>query len=91
MSQKQVSGPSHGEVARAACDGNSDQCSAEGAQIDDETFPIWLAFHKVTDPHCDAEAARQATLSRMEREDFVFPEFSVWIANRPGINADQAA
>ena len=65
--------------------------SAEGMKIYDKTFPILLAFHKVTDPHCHAEAARQATLSRMEREDFVFPEFSVWIANRPGINANQAA
>ena len=65
--------------------------SAEGMKIYDKTFPILLAVHKVTDPHCHAEAARQATLSRMEREDFVFPEFSVWIANRPEINADQAA
>ena len=64
--------------------------SAEGTKIYDKTFPILLAFHKVTDPHCPAEAARQATLSRMEREDFVFPEFSAWIANRPRINADQA-
>ncbi len=65
--------------------------SAEGMKIYDQTFPILLAFHKVTDPHGYAEAARQATLSRMERMNFVFPEFSVWTANRPRINADQAA
>ena len=65
--------------------------SAEGTKIYDQTFPILLAFHKVTDPHGYAEAARQATLSRMERVNFVFPEFSVWIANRPGINANQPA
>ena len=64
--------------------------SAEGTTIYDQTFPILLAFHKVTDPHGYAEAARQATVSRMERVNFVFPEFSVWIANRPRINADQA-
>ncbi|MCX7392604.1 MAG: hypothetical protein NTW75_00595 [Planctomycetales bacterium] len=56
-----------------------------------KTFSILMAFHKVTDPRCPAEAARQATSSRMEREDFVFPEFFVWIASRPGIKADQAA
>lgn len=65
--------------------------SAEGAKIYDETFPILLAFHKVTDPHRPDEAARQATLSRMERVNFVFPEFSVWFANQQGINANQAA
>jgi hypothetical protein len=65
--------------------------SAEGTKIHDQTFPILLAFHKVTDPHSPAEAARQATLSRMERENFVFPEFSAWMASRKGINANQAA
>lgn len=65
--------------------------SAEGAKIYDKTFPILLAFHKVTDPHGYAEAARQATLSRMERVNFVFLEFSVWFANQPGINTNQAA
>lgn len=65
--------------------------SAEGTRTYEKTFPILLAFHKVTDPYCHAEAARQATLSRMEREDFVFPEFVVWMASRPGINADRVA
>jgi hypothetical protein len=65
--------------------------SAEGMKIYDETFPTLLDFYKVTDPHGYVEAARQATLSRMERVNFVFPEFSVWIANRQGINAHQAA
>jgi hypothetical protein len=60
-------------------------------KIYDETFPTLLDFYKVTDPHGYVEAARQATLSRMERVNFVFPEFSVWIANRQGINAHQAA
>ena len=65
--------------------------SAEGTKIYDQTYPILLAFHNVTDPYSPAEAARQATLSRMERENFVFPEFSAWTTNRKGINADQAA
>lgn len=65
--------------------------SAEGTKIYDQTFPILLAFHKVTDPHGHVDAARQATSSRMERLNFVFPVFSAWTANRPRINADQAA
>lgn len=65
--------------------------SAEGSKIYDQTFSILQAFHKVADPHGPAEAARQATLSRMERENFVIPEFSAWMANQKGINANQAA
>ena len=53
--------------------------SAEGRSIYDKTFPILLAFHKQTDPHRAHEAATQATLARMEREDFTFPEFATWI------------
>lgn len=56
--------------------------SAEGRSIYDKTFPILLAFHKQTDPHRAHEAAAQAALVRMERENFTFPEFATWILKR---------
>ena len=56
--------------------------SSAGQPIYDKTFPILLAFHKVTDPYSATDAARQATLTRMEREDFDFPEFAAWSLTR---------
>lgn len=56
--------------------------SAEGHSIYDRTFPILLAFHKQADPHRAHEAAHGATLARMERENFAFPEFATWILTR---------
>lgn len=52
--------------------------SPEGQQIYAKTFPILLAFHKITDPYTAAESARQATLARMERDNFQFPNHAVW-------------
>lgn len=52
--------------------------SEEGSAVYEKTFPILLAFHKVTDPHSAPDAARKATLTRMERENFQFPEFASW-------------
>jgi hypothetical protein len=65
--------------------------SPEGQQIYERTFSILLALHKVTHPHCATEAARQATLTRMEREDFDFPEFTDWLLTREGTAANTAA
>ncbi|HLQ45491.1 MAG TPA: hypothetical protein VK137_12220, partial [Planctomycetaceae bacterium] len=62
--------------------------SAKGQQIYEKTFPILLAFHKATDPHCATEIARQATLTRMEREDFGFPEFASWLLTQQGTVAE---
>lgn len=56
--------------------------SPEGRSIYDKTFPILLAFHKQADPHRAHAAAEQATLARMERENFLFPEFATWILKR---------
>lgn len=64
--------------------------SPEGEQIYAKTFPILLAVHKVTDPHAAAAAARQATLTRMEREDFEFPEFTAWLLTRQGTRIEAA-
>ncbi len=65
--------------------------SSEGQAIYKQTFPILLAFHKVTDPHSASNGAHQATLARMEREDFNFPEFAAWQLNRQGTAAETAA
>ena len=54
----------------------------EGRSIFERTYPILLAYHKQTDPHRAHEAAQQATLARMERENFTFPEFATWILKR---------
>ncbi len=56
--------------------------SPEGQRIYSKTFPILLSLHKVTDPHRAHEAAEQATLARMDREDFDFPEFAAWLFTR---------
>jgi hypothetical protein len=59
----------------------------EGQQIYEKTFPILLALHKHTDPHCPSEAARQATFARIKRENFPFPEFAAWILRRQAIRS----
>ncbi len=65
--------------------------SPAGQEIYDKTFPILLAFHQVTDPHAATGAARQATLARMEREDFDFAEFAAWSLTRQETVAETAA
>ena len=65
--------------------------SAEGSQVYEKTFPILLVLHKHTDPLNAYETAREATLSRMNRQDFKFPEFAEWMANRPTKNFTEAA
>ena len=66
------------------------RCSAEGSQVYEKTFPILLVLHKHTDPLSAYETAREATLSRMNRQDFKFPEFTEWMANRPATNSTEA-
>lgn len=56
--------------------------SAEGRQKYEQTYPTLVAFHKVTEPDNFQQAAHQATLSRIERVDFHFPEYDVWILTR---------
>ncbi len=52
--------------------------SEEGRQKYEQTYATLLAFYKVTEPHRSHEAAREATLARMERLDFQFPEYALW-------------
>lgn len=63
-----------------------DYCRSEdGSAVYEKTFPILLAFHKVTDPHSAPDAARKATLARVERENFKFPDFESWCRGREGM------
>lgn len=52
--------------------------SKEGTVVYEKTFQILLAVHKITDPYTAHDAARKATLARMERENFEFPDFKSW-------------
>ena len=52
--------------------------SEEGSVVYEKTFLILLALHKVIDPHCAPAAAHKATLTRMERDNFQFPDFPSW-------------
>ena len=65
--------------------------SPEGQQIYAKTFPILLAFHKIADPYTAADAARQATLARMERDDFQFPEYAAWLLNEQTTTTNAAS
>ncbi len=64
--------------------------SITGRAAYDTTFPILLTLHKLTDPHRATETARQATVARMERENFEFPEFVSWALERQRIAHLQA-
>lgn len=80
------------EYDRARSVAFNDFChSPEGQRVYEKTLPILLAFHQVTDPHSATNAAHQATLARMEREDFNFPEFAAWLVSQQGIAAKTAA
>lgn len=52
--------------------------SPEGEGKYQATYPTLLVFYQATDPVRGHETAREATLARMERLDFQFPEFGEW-------------
>lgn len=52
--------------------------SPEGSAHVDRAFAFLLELHKRTDPHRAYEAAREAAIAYIERENFRFPEFGVW-------------
>ena len=56
--------------------------SAEGRQKYEQAFSPYLAFYKTTEPHRFQEAAHEATIARLERFDFRFPEYAVWALAR---------
>lgn len=56
--------------------------SAAGREAYEQAFSVLLELHKRTDPHCSREAAHAATVARIEREQFRFPDFGAWLLER---------
>lgn len=52
--------------------------SPDGRQKYDQAFACYKAFYQTTEPHRAHEAADEATLARLERLDFRFPEYTEW-------------
>jgi hypothetical protein len=52
--------------------------SPEGQEKYRSAYPTLLVLHQATDPERCREAAREATLARIERLDFDFPEYAEW-------------
>ncbi len=52
--------------------------SPEGRQKYDEAYTPLLAFHRAIDPERCREAAHEATLARLEKMEFRFPDYAVW-------------
>ena len=52
--------------------------SPEGREKYKQTYPILLAKHQVTDPQRCHKTAHDATVDRIERVDFTFPDFERW-------------
>jgi hypothetical protein len=56
--------------------------SPEGRQKYNETLPLLLDFYRATEPTRFHEAAHAATVSRIERMDFRFPDYPTWVLTR---------
>ena len=53
--------------------------SPEGRQKYEHAYQPYLSFCRVTEPHHPHEAASKAAKARVERFDFEFPEYAVWV------------
>ena len=56
--------------------------SPEGQEKYKLAYPTLLVFYKVMEPERQHEAAHQATLARIERLDFLFPEYADWFQTK---------
>lgn len=65
--------------------------STAGRANYERTFAALLGLHKVTDPHRAHERAKEATLARIERLDFRFPDYAVWVLKAVGESSPQTA
>jgi hypothetical protein len=63
----------------------------EGRRLYDRAYEPLLAFYTVTEPRRAHEAAREATVARIERLDFHFPEYAVWALSRQKAATERAA
>ena len=52
--------------------------STDGRTKYKQAYPALLAFHEALDPNRCHKAAHEATLERIERFDFTFPEYEDW-------------
>jgi hypothetical protein len=65
--------------------------SAEGRRNYQRTYQTLLTLYKLTDPHRYHEATHEATVARIERYDFKFPEYAVWALTSPHTTRRHAA
>lgn len=53
--------------------------SPAGRELHEAAYRQFLVFYRVREPHRAESAAREAASDKVEREQFQFPEFSVWM------------
>lgn len=56
--------------------------SPEGRAKYDQTYGALLALYRATEPHRCQDAAHEATVARLEQQDFQFPQYPVWALAR---------
>ena len=56
--------------------------TAEGRRLYEQTFAPYQTLYQATEPHRAREAAHEATLHRLRRTAFSFPEFDDWASAR---------
>jgi hypothetical protein len=56
--------------------------SPAGCQTCASLTPLFEQFYEAVEPHRYREAAREATIGKIEREYFRFPDFGVWLLER---------
>ena len=61
--------------------------SPEGRKKYDQALACYKAFYQATEPHRAHEAADEASLARLERLDFHFPEYAAWANERTHVPA----
>jgi len=59
--------------------------SDSGQKIYRQTFDVLLELTKRTEPERPEEAAHQAAIARIEKLDFQFPEYAVWILSQENV------
>lgn len=53
--------------------------SSEGQRQYEDAYQAYLALYQRTDPHCANTSAHKASMTRIERVSFRFPEFDDWV------------
>jgi len=58
--------------------------SHEGEQRYDQAHECYRAFYRIAEPHRVDQAAHDAAIARIERLDFQFPDYGVWVLGKGG-------